>query len=180
MSAPPPLPAAKSSPFSLALLLPYRRKDYHTALTASEIGQQLAEHVITGIGLFSPKEYYGEYTTYSFTVRKVASRLKKQSLSPTVQGDFEERNGRTLVSLQIKPHPIWYVTYAALCLPLGLFLVINLSRAFTNGSFDEVFGGMVPFLIAYGIGWGIFQSGCGRNFRFWEHTLQLRETDERF
>lgn len=158
----------------LSQLAPYRQQEYQTDLTANQIGQCLTEQVITGFSLFSNKPYYGDVTAYSFSVRKTSSKIKKESLSPSIEGVFSQHNGETSVTLHVRPHPLVIVVFGLLFFPLLLLLVLGIPEFFKTGDIAMIANSLVPMFFLYGIFWLIFQIQSSAAIRFWEYTLQLR------
>jgi hypothetical protein len=175
VSTPPPWPSGNAPRPEFSILLPYRRTSYQSDLSAKQIGQRLSEHVIASLEFFSRKEYYGGFTSYSFSVRKVHSRLKKQSLGPSIQGSYEDMDGKMIVALRITPHPVLICILVVLGAPMLLFFMLSIGELFTTGNPGDMLASLVPVIVLYGLFWALFQFQCGNALRFWEHTLRLRE-----
>ncbi|QHV99554.1 hypothetical protein [Spirosoma endbachense] len=157
-------------------LLPYRQINYQTELTPDQIRCYLSEHVITGFSFYSHKPYYGDFTTYSFSVRKVSSKIKKQSFAPSIEGMYKSSKGKTLLSLSLSPSPVLIVAFLLFAFPLALFLFFSVSEFFKTGDLNIVISGLMPIVVWYGIFWLIFQMQSSTDIRFWVHILDLRES----
>jgi hypothetical protein len=155
-------------------LLPFRQTSYQTDLTPEQIGQRLADTIITGFSIYSPKPYYGDFTAYSFSVRKVSSRFKKQSLGAGVDGTFRAINSKTVVTLSLKPHPVWLVAMALMGFPLALFLFLGIGEFLKTWDIAVIVNSIMPVFLLYGIFWFIFQVQVSSNTQFWEHMLELQ------
>ena len=158
-------------PLIFSTLLPFRQTSYQTDLTLEQIGQRLADTILTG---FSIKPYYGDFTAYSFSVRKVSSRFKKQSLSAGVDGTFRATNGKTIVTLSLKPHPVWLVAMALMGFPLALFLFLGIGEFLKTWDIAVIVNSIMPVFFLYGTFWFIFQAQVSSNTQFWEHMLELQ------
>ncbi|GAB4029878.1 hypothetical protein [Spirosoma gilvum] len=155
--------------------LTYRQLSYHTDLTPEQIGQRLSENVITGFTFYSHKPYYGDFTPYSFSVRKAGSKFKKESMSPTVEGSYRNLDGTTNVMINIKPSPVLIITFFVFAIPLTLFVFVSITEFFRTLNLAVLVSGFVPLAILYGIIWLIFQSQSRADILFWEYTLALRQ-----
>ncbi|WP_428661119.1 hypothetical protein [Runella sp.] len=154
--------------------LPYKTIHYRTSLTASEVQARLSANVITGMSFLSEKPYYGEITPYDFSVRKTYSRLKKQSMSPTVDGRIQTVEGQILITLTLKPHMIFIVSLILFSFPCIMFLFSGLSAFFKTWDFGIFINCFVPLGMLYSIFYLIFHIQSSAAFRFWEYTLALQ------
>jgi hypothetical protein len=159
----------------LTMILPYRRIDYQTDLSPDQISQCLTENVITGFSFYSRKPYYGSVTPYSFSVRKTSSNVKKQGISPSVDGTYRTSNGKVLVTLSICPHMVWIVALFLFGFPFVLFMTLAICEFFKTGELAILLNSLFPAMVLYGIFWIVFKRQSSSDIRFWEHTLQLRE-----
>lgn len=159
-----------------SFFLPYRTLDYESPLSPAEIELRLQQSVITGISLYSVKPYYGRYSAFDFTVRKVSSRMKKQSLSATVEGMYRERGAITSVSLCLRPHPLLLIFFGLFCLPVVLIGISSIADLFRSWDIGAALGGCVPGFVAYLIVCAVFNAQFNAAQRFWEFTLQLQKT----
>ena len=155
-------------------LLPFRQTSYQTDLTPEQIGQRLADSILTGFSIYSPKPYYGDFTAYSFSARRVSSRFKKQSLGASIDGTFRATNGKTIVTLSLKPHPVWLVTMALMGFPLALFLFLGIGEFLKTWDIAVIVNSIMPVFFLYGVFWFIFQAQVSSNTQFWEHMLELQ------
>ncbi|GAB3951268.1 hypothetical protein GCM10028805_31040 [Spirosoma harenae] len=155
--------------------LPYRYLNYQTDLTPDQIGQRLRDNVITGFTLYSEKPYYGTFTPYSFSVRKTSSRIKKQSMAPSIAGSYNHIDGKTIVTLDVRPSPPVIIAFSVFGIPLMLFVFACISEFFKTEDIAVLVNGLIPLAILYGILWIIFQAQSSSDIRFWEYTLALRQ-----
>lgn len=157
----------------LMALLPYQKISYQTDLTPGQIQQRLSENVITGFSLWSDKPYYGSYSNYDFSVRKTYSRLKKQSISPTINGSYKASDSKTFITLIVVPHPVLIIGLFLFSFPLIMFMIAGLQEFIRTWDVVVLFNCFVPIFVLYGLFWGIFQYQSNASLRFWEHTLSL-------
>jgi len=155
-------------------LLPYRQIDYQSELTPEQISQRLTENVITGFSLYSQKPYYGEFTPYSFSVRKTSSSVKKQGMGPSVDGTYRISNGKMLVTLSLRPHTAWIVALSLFGFPILLFILRAIPEFFKTGDLALLLNILFPAMVLYGVFWIVFQVQSSADIRFWEYTLQLQ------
>ena len=150
-------------------LLPYWELEGWTDLSYEQIGQLLQAHVITGFSFFSPQLYYGSFTPGGFSVRRTYGRFKKQSLSPTVSGQYGLRaDGAMTVTLRVALFAFFVVGGALIWLP-GLLVEV-----FRTWNFNLLVGGLFPLATIYIPGWFIFRLVCNADLRYWQNLLRVR------
>ena len=158
-------------------LLPYWELEGWTDLNYEQIGQLLQANVITGFSFFSPQLYYGTFTPQGFSVRRTYGRFKKQSLSPTVSGQYGLRaDGAMAVTLRVAPHPVLRGLFAFFVVGgILIWLPGLLVEVFRTWDFNLLAGGLFPLAAIYLPGWFIFRLVCNADLRFWQNLLRVRE-----
>jgi hypothetical protein len=159
--------------------LPFRETDYTSDLSPAEIEARLQENVITGFSVYSKKPYYGSYSSYGFTARRVSNRFKKQSLSATVEGAFGLRDGETRMNLRMRPNPLLMAFFGVMCVPIALLVLAGLSEFFKTWDLALTLSGCVPAGVAYFIFCLIFYTQFNSAQRFREHALELQNINGR-
>ncbi|GAB3690942.1 hypothetical protein GCM10027592_08600 [Spirosoma flavus] len=162
----------------LTSLLLYRQFKYQTTISPAEIQQKLNANVITGFSIMSPKPYYGEISSYDFSIRKTAGTFKKESLSPTLHGSYQTQDGQTLVSLTLVPHVIFIIATALFGFPCLMFIIRGFQEVIRTGDPVILLNCFFPLMVLYGVFWAIFQHQSQADIRFWEYTLSLRKMND--
>ena len=156
-------------------MLPYHKTVYATELTQEKIGERLADNIMTGFTFHNEKPYHGDFTPTRFSVRKINSKFKKHSVSPTVEGTFADFDGKTHVTLHLRPHTIWLFALGILCISFVFCLVLAVPELIKTGSPAILLTGLIPTLLIYLFFRVIFFIQSSTDIYFWEHILQLKE-----
>ena len=162
------------------LFLLYWHIEYQTNLTDDQIGQCLRENVLTGfvVGftIYTRKPYIGSFTPQGFSVRRVRSRsAPRGSLAPSVTGTYGMRDGKMVVTLSVRPHPILLAIFILFAASAMFFWVLAILEVYQTWDITLAANPSCTLAFVYGLPWLIFRIQCGADLRFWKQALHLQE-----
>ena len=157
----------------MSRLLPRVQSTHLSPLTPKEIEAVLARSITRGFVLYSQLSYYGTFSEYDFSVRKVYSRIKQSSLGVTVDGAYRSEGAGSTVTLTITPHPIVLLPGLLLGLMLTVYFFFGLREAVRGGDTAIVLSAFFPIFAVYLPMLWLFHRAAGGAQRFWAHAMAL-------